>query len=62
MFRVVIDGTHEWQEDAGDRSLYEFQHRLAIITYPGSSVKVTEQYLGGAKTKTIEETDEELDD
>lgn len=61
VFRVTIDGLHQWTEDAGPRSLYEFQHKLATVTYPGQVVRVSEQFLGGAKAKVVNEDTEELE-
>ena len=60
VFRVCVDGTHEWTEDAGHRSLYEFQHKLATERFVGSHIRVREQFLGGAKAKLVLE-DEDIE-
>ena len=60
MFRVTIDGTHQWTEDAGSRSVFEFHHNLSTGKYVGCSVRVTEQFLGGAKSKLQPVEEEEL--
>lgn len=59
VLRIVVNGTDEWTEQAGDRTVMEVQHRLATETIPGAFVRVWEQYLGGAKVKT--EADHEGD-
>ena len=39
--------------------MLEVQHKLATDMFPGQSVRVREQYLGGAKGKLDYEEDEE---
>ena len=58
VFRIVINGKNEWREDAAGRNLLEVQHKLATEVFKGCSVRVQEQYLGGAKSK-LEVEDEE---
>ena len=59
VFKIVINGLQEWVEDAGNRVAIEVQHKLVTTMFPGKSVKVIEQYLGGAKPKLTQIEDEE---
>lgn len=59
VFKVTLQGTQGWSEPAGSRSLYEFQHDLSVRN-PGKAIRVTEFYMGGAKSRTAPEDDEDL--
>lgn len=54
IFRITVNGRDEWNEGAGQRTPEEVQHRMATEQFPGKSVRVREQYLGGAKAKLVE--------
>ena len=58
VFRVTINGIHQWTEDAGSRSVFEFHHNLSTGKYVGCSVRVQEQFLGGAKVRVLEDEEE----
>jgi hypothetical protein len=49
IFHITVNGRDEWREPAGQRSVFEVQHRLATEQFPGASVRVREQFLGGAR-------------
>jgi hypothetical protein len=51
IFHITVHGRDEWREPAGQRCAIELQHRLATEQFPGTSVRVREQFLGGAKAK-----------
>lgn len=61
VLHIVINGRDEWREPAGSRVALEVQHKMATETFPEArSVRVREQYLGGAKAKLVApEADEE---
>lgn len=56
VFKVTVGGTKTWVEDARGTSI-ERQHTLAMaqreLGNPFISVRVQEQYLGGAKAKLL---------
>lgn len=60
IFHITVNGRDEWREPAGQRCAIELQHRLATEQFPGSSVRVRECFLGGARAtlRTPEEEDE----
>ena len=55
VFRVTVNGTDQWTEQAGSRTVLEFQHRMATEMIPGAFVRVEEQYIGGAKAPLYNE-------
>ena len=59
VFKIVINGLQEWVEDAGNRVGLEVQHKLATTMFQGKSVRVIEQYLGGARPKMAPVEEEE---
>ena len=59
VFKIIIQGLQEWVEDAGTRVGLEVQHKLATTMFQGRSVRVIEQYLGGAKPKMAPVEEEE---
>ena len=59
IFKICINGTDEWVEQAGNRTVLETQHRFSV-EMPGAFVRVREQYLGGAKAP-LKTEDEEVE-
>ncbi len=59
VFSISVNGQQEWKEDAGNRTVLETQHQLATESFPGSSVRVRELYLGGAKARLVAEDEED---
>ncbi len=59
VFRITINGTQEFTEEAGLRSAIEVQHSLATERFPGARVRVQELYLGGAKARLDEEEEQD---
>ena len=58
VFRISLDGGDPYLEEAGERTCLETQHRF--VTEKGyKTARVVELYLGGAKTKVIEEEEDE---
>ena len=58
VFRITINGTDQWVEPAGTRTVVETQHFMATEAHPGCFVRVQELYLGGAKARE-KESDED---
>lgn len=53
VLKITVGGQSSWTEDAGGRTVLEVQHKLATEMFPGKSVRVREQYLGGAKSREV---------
>ena len=57
VFKIIVQGRDEWLEEAGSRTVLETQHALSQ-KFSGQSVRVIEQYLGGARAQLPVEEEE----
>ena len=59
VFRITLNGLEEWVEDAEGRCMVEVQHKLATGMFKGSSIRIREQWLTGARSKPVLDDEEE---